>query len=284
MKATELNHGLKSRKPPWKSGERRSRSYGTNQVDGKKKGACKVCGESHAIWNCDVFKKRSIQEKWGYCKEARTVTGVWVMIILARSVPAVERVTSTVRDFILYIGWTAVGRIKKGKNRRNATIAEKQDDLNTTLKRFWDLETMGIMPSRPVMTPDESVAWRKVSESTKFENDHCVLAVPWWDDRPSLQNNRPLAEKRLKSTERKLVKDPAKAEVYQKGIEAYLEKKDIRRTNTHLHSLISRCTTWQVYDEDKDCLWCFRWISEKNLKQRSLAWTKTADRHVKYPR
>ena len=51
-----------------------------------------------------------------------------------------------------------MGRIKKGKNRRNATIAEKQDDLNTTLKRFWDLETMGIMPSRPVMTPDESVA------------------------------------------------------------------------------------------------------------------------------
>ena len=70
-----------------------------------------------------------------------------------------------------------------------------------------------------------------------------MLAVPWWDDRPSLQNNRPLAEKRLKSTERKLVKDPAKAEVYRKGIEAYLEKKDIRPTNTHLDSLISRCTT-----------------------------------------
>lgn len=219
------------------------------------------------------------------------------MIILARSVPEVERVTSTVRDFILYIGWTAVGRIKKERTgemhhtnlyqtvRKEqfggvATIAEKQDDLNTTLKRFWDLETMGIMPSRPVMTPDESVAWRKVSESTKFENDHCVVGVPWWDDRPSLQNNRPLAEKRLKSTERKLVRDPAKAEVYQKVIEAYLEKKDIRRTNTHLDSLISRCTTWQVYNEDKDCLWCFRWILEKNLKQRSLAWTKTADRHV----
>lgn len=61
-----------------------------------------------------------------------------------------------------------------------------------------------------------------------------MVGVPWWDDRPSLQNNRPLAEKRLKSTERKLVRDPAKAEVYQKVIEAYLEKKDIRRTNTHL--------------------------------------------------
>lgn len=99
--------------------------------------------------------------------------------------------------------------------------------MNTTLKRIWDLETMGIIPSRPVMTPDKSVAWRKVSESMKFEHDHCVVAVPWWDDRPSLQHNRPLAEKRLKSTEPKLVKDPAKAEVYQKVMEEYLEKKDI---------------------------------------------------------
>ena len=98
----------------------------------------------------------------GHCKEARTVTGVWVMIILARSVPEVERVTSTVRDFILYIGWTAVGRVKKERTgemlrtnlcqtvhkeqfRGVATIAEQQDDFNTTLKRFWDLETMGIM-------------------------------------------------------------------------------------------------------------------------------------------
>ena len=38
------------------------------------------------------------------------------------------------------------------------TTEEQQDDLNTTLKQFWDLETMGIMPSRPVMTADESVA------------------------------------------------------------------------------------------------------------------------------
>ena len=122
-----------------------------------------------------MFLRKKYSGEIRYCKEARTVTGVWFMIILARSVPEVERVTSTVRDFILYIGWTAVGRIKKERTgemhhtnlyqtvRKEqfggvATIAEKQDDLNTTLKRFWDLETMGIMPSRPVMTPDESVA------------------------------------------------------------------------------------------------------------------------------
>ena len=76
---------------------------------------------------------------------------------------------------------------------------------------------MGITPPRPVMTPDESAAW--------FENDHYVVAVPWWDDRPSLPNNRPLAEKRLESTERKLTKNPEIAESCQKVTEEYLEKK-----------------------------------------------------------
>ena len=113
-----------------------------------------------------------------------------------------------------------------------STIEEQQDDLNTTLKRFRDLETMGIT-SRPVRDPpDEMVAWRKVSESMKFDNDHYVIAVSWRDDRPSLQKNRPLADKRLKSTERKLVKGPAIAEAYQKKItEEYLGKEQICRVS-----------------------------------------------------
>ena len=80
---------------------------------------------------------------------------------------------------------------------------------------------MGITPPRPVMTPDESAAW--------LENDHYVVAVPWRDDRPSLPNNRPLAEKRLESTERNLTKNPEIAESCQKVIEEYLEKKYIHR-------------------------------------------------------
>ena len=76
------------------------------------------------------------------------------------------------------------------------------------------------------------VAWHKVSESMKFDNDHYVIAVSWRDDQPSLQKNRPLAEKRLKSTERKLVKGRAIAEAYQKKIiEDYPGKKHIRRVS-----------------------------------------------------
>ena len=80
------------------------------------------------------------------------------------------------------------------------------------------------------MTPDESAAWHKVSKSIKFENDHYVVAVAWRNERPSLPNKRPLAVKRLESTERKLAKNPELAESYQRvDIEEYLEKNYIHR-------------------------------------------------------
>ena len=142
--------------------------------------------------------------------------------------------------------WTAVGRINMENTGADhntslchtfrvqqfgevAPSVEQSDDLNAMLKRFWDLETMGITPPKPAMTSDESVAWHKVSESIKFENDHYVVAVPWRNERPSLPNNRPLAERRLESTERKLEKNPEIADSYQKVIKEYLEKKYIRR-------------------------------------------------------
>lgn len=144
------------------------------------------------------------------------------------------------------LGWTAVGRINMENTGTDhntslcytfrmqqfgevAPTVEQSDDLNALLKRFWELETMGITPPKPVMTTDETAAWHKVSKSIKFENDHYVVAVPWRNERPSLPNNRPLAEKRLESTERKLAKNPENVESYQKVIEEYSEKNYIRR-------------------------------------------------------
>ena len=69
FQATELKR--KSENSNWKSHERRSKSFGTNQVANKRIGSCKVCGADHAIWSCDVFKSRSIhiQKKWGTAKK-----------------------------------------------------------------------------------------------------------------------------------------------------------------------------------------------------------------------
>ena len=67
--ATEIKNGLKSGNSSGKCHYKRSKSFGINQADVKRKGTCKVCGAGHAFWNCDVFTSRSIQEKWAAAKK-----------------------------------------------------------------------------------------------------------------------------------------------------------------------------------------------------------------------
>ena len=108
------------------------------------------------------------------------------------------------------LGWTAVGKIEQRNKaglyhttfshtfRIHAVQSTTKDipneysDLNSTLKRFWELETIGIIPSKEsVMTPDEQQAWEKVSKSLKFNGKHYEIAVLWKDKRPDLPNNFP---------------------------------------------------------------------------------------------
>ena len=69
IQATEIKHGLKSGNNNGKLHNRRSKSYGINHTDDKKNRTCKVCGASHAVLNCEIFKSRSIQEKWATAKK-----------------------------------------------------------------------------------------------------------------------------------------------------------------------------------------------------------------------
>ena len=79
------------------------------------------------------------------------------------------------------------------------------------------------------MSPNEKLAWKKVSESVTFSDRYYEVAVHWKEQRPSLPNNTELAKRRLRSTERKLSKDHEVATAYQSVINKYLEKKYIRK-------------------------------------------------------
>ena len=134
------------------------------------------------------------------------------------------------------LGWTAIGRISvnqhsnQGQTRflhsfriqqamEAGVVYEQSNDVNATLKQFWDLETMGITPKSPGVTANEELAWTKVCSSLKFDGERYEVSVPWKEDRPSLSDNRRLAERRLESTERKLMKDEAVATLYQQVID-----------------------------------------------------------------
>ena len=91
---------------------------------------------------------------------------------------------------------------------REPTLPERDTlELNYLLKRFWDLESIGIVPTGPQLTPEDKLAWDKVNKSLKFNGQHYEVAVPWRDERPQQPNNLPMARKRLVSTERRLMKD-----------------------------------------------------------------------------
>ena len=70
------------------------------------------------------------------------------------------------------LGWTEIGRIDKedlgGEHHtgliRTFRIQQSDDDLNDTLRKFWELEHVGILSSKPQFSPDEQAAWKKVSE------------------------------------------------------------------------------------------------------------------------
>ena len=142
------------------------------------------------------------------------------------------------------LGWTAIGRIDKedlGGEHHTGLIrtfriqqseepsALQDEDLNDTLRKFWELEHVGILSSKPQFSPDEQAAWKKVSESRVFDGKRYQVAVPWKEERPHLVSNRPLAERRLQQVERKLAKNEKIATAYQQVIDEYLQKNYIRR-------------------------------------------------------
>ena len=147
------------------------------------------------------------------------------------------------------LGWTAMGKVdglasenayhtrfhhtyRLSVDNPQSEYGQADGNLEEMLKKFWDLDSIGITQNESAnlgMSPDEKLAWEKVSESVRFDGQHYEVAVPWHNDRPRLPPNGALAKQRLISTENKLLKDPKLAAAYQGVINDYLEKGYIRR-------------------------------------------------------
>ena len=103
------------------------------------------------------------------------------------------------------------------------------EDLNYLLKQFWSLEASGITPQvEQPLSPEEKVAFDKVNESIRFDGERYEVAVPWKHERSKLLPNRQMAEKRLHTVDKKLMKDEKLAQAYQSVVDDYLSKGFIR--------------------------------------------------------
>lgn len=110
------------------------------------------------------------------------------------------------------LGWTCVG----SPNRHNSYKLmqtnygmtyfvkgqSKLDDLNVTLKQFWEIERLP--EAKPLLAEAERLATNRAESSLQFTDNRYRVAVPWkheakLDDIP---NNYKMAMNRLQNTEK----------------------------------------------------------------------------------
>jgi hypothetical protein len=144
------------------------------------------------------------------------------------------------------LGWTCIGQpeLKDGTTVQRSHLAytfftrpQVLDEINHSLKRFWEVDSMGTILHSPVMTDEEKLAIHKVRESLKNDGERYQVAVPWRDERPMLEANYEMASKRLENTEKRLLRLKNVGEEYEKIILAYQQQGYIRKVESSKESI-----------------------------------------------
>ena len=96
------------------------------------------------------------------------------------------------------LGWKLLGPTYQGTKdggREGSSLfcVEGKPEIASEVERLWDLETVGIREGDPVHT--------ELKDTVKFNGTRYVVKLPWKSEsiRASLQDNKQLCEKRLRS-------------------------------------------------------------------------------------
>ena len=136
------------------------------------------------------------------------------------------------------LGWTCIGNPYPGTTIDERTeFAQtyfvrkdrKLEDVNSTLRKFWEIETVGTVEINKCLTKEEQSALDKAEESLKFLNGRYQLSIPWKENETELPNNYDVAVRRLQNTEKKLIRNTEIAKAYTEKIEDYIKKDYIRK-------------------------------------------------------
>lgn len=106
-------------------------------------------------------------------------------------------------------GWTANGPLeRKGSLCRTANVIRSDFELKKQFASFCDQEFSDSANDKTTgMSKEDLCAISIMEQSIVLNEGHYRLALPWKTSPPSLQNNRPLADHRLKLLRRRLQRD-----------------------------------------------------------------------------
>ena len=125
------------------------------------------------------------------------------------------------------LGWVFCGPTSDSSQECSVSMNVQvcsEDQLNDTLKKFWDLESIGVKPvEMTASTSHKEAMVLQTFKNTLVRTDGCYeVLLPWKEEKAALKDNYKQAESRLCNLERKLIQDPAKANSYREAINKYV--------------------------------------------------------------
>ena len=124
----------------------------------------------------------------------------------------------------LAMGWLLSGPSKKpqsnsntfsnliltGEQFDNSSTASDQDELTTSLKRFWEVESV----SSDSIDPEIPSKQQDFVQNIRFTGARYAISLPWKGNDHNIEDDYELCRNRLKSLYQKLLKDPKYLDEY----------------------------------------------------------------------
>ncbi|KRZ54428.1 hypothetical protein T02_13454 [Trichinella nativa] len=120
------------------------------------------------------------------------------------------------------LGWIICGPAASSRDRECRVHCIRTDDrLNAALRKFWELEAIGILP--PETESGQTEMERRFKESLSFDGNRYSVGLLWKPGMASLPNNYATAIRRYRSLEKRLSRDSGLDEDYTTVMQSYLD-------------------------------------------------------------
>ncbi|GBL96989.1 hypothetical protein AVEN_254050-1 [Araneus ventricosus] len=125
-------------------------------------------------------------------------------------------------------GWCLIGRDSDVRDVAvSLNIIIEKDLISGLIKKFWELESLGIAENEFSDSTNDSVLQRLESE-IEYENSRYRVRLPWKSDKKYiLSNNKKVAERRFERLRRRFVRNPELYKSYQAVLRDYLQQRII---------------------------------------------------------
>ncbi|KRZ48027.1 hypothetical protein T02_431 [Trichinella nativa] len=128
------------------------------------------------------------------------------------------------------LGWIICGPTPGKVMTKNikTLFAKVEDHVDDILKKFWDMEAIGIKDEEKGI---DSKASQLFEKTVHFDGERYEVQLPWSNEESQLPNNYKQALDRLIQTEQSLRRNPTKVQLYNNGMKEYLENEFVEEVN-----------------------------------------------------